>query len=111
MVLRESLGEKRIERMRGIAWLKKGAYLGSALLVLAAGSTAQARSDFCQRLRFKCEHKYELGEEGRGNCRRFKEICVERRVDCRALRFRCEHKDEFGERGHGNCRRFYELCT
>jgi hypothetical protein len=97
--------------MRRIAWLKKGIYLGAALLALAAGSTAQARSEFCQQLRFKCEHRYELGEEGHGNCRRFKEICVERRVDCRALRYHCEHKDEFGERGRGNCRRFYELCT
>jgi len=29
----------------------------------------------CRHLRWKCEHKYELGQEGEGNCRRFREEC------------------------------------
>ena len=29
----------------------------------------------CRRLHWKCEHKYELGQEGEGNCRRFREEC------------------------------------
>jgi hypothetical protein len=90
---------------------RKSLYLGSALLILIAGSVAPARADRCAQLRFRCEHKYELGEEGRGNCQRYKEMCSERRVNCRELRFRCQHKEELGEQGRGNCRRFYEYCT
>jgi hypothetical protein len=33
---------------------------------------------YCQRLRWRCEHKYELGQEGQGNCQRYREECGER---------------------------------
>ena len=29
----------------------------------------------CRELRQACLHKEELGEEGRGNCRRYREVC------------------------------------
>jgi hypothetical protein len=29
----------------------------------------------CNELRAACIHKYELGEEGRGICRRYREMC------------------------------------
>jgi hypothetical protein len=29
----------------------------------------------CRELRWACVHKEELGEEGRGNCRRYRESC------------------------------------
>jgi len=29
----------------------------------------------CERLRWKCEHKYELGREGEGLCQRYREEC------------------------------------
>ncbi len=30
---------------------------------------------YCQRLKWKCDHKYELGQEGEGNCRRYRAEC------------------------------------
>ena len=29
----------------------------------------------CRELRAACMHKQELGEQGRGNCRRYREVC------------------------------------
>jgi hypothetical protein len=29
----------------------------------------------CRELRAACMHKEELGEQGRGNCRRYRELC------------------------------------
>jgi hypothetical protein len=31
--------------------------------------------DYCRELRQACMHKEELGEEGAGNCRRYRERC------------------------------------
>jgi hypothetical protein len=49
------------------AYLNGGAAFGSSVL--------QVQYGFCERLRWKCEHKYELGQEGEGNCRRYREEC------------------------------------
>jgi hypothetical protein len=64
----------------------------------------------CERLRYKCEHKYERGEEGEGNCRRYREECGGRGDYCQRLRYKCEHKYERGEEGEGNCRRYRNEC-
>ena len=32
----------------------------------------------CRELRQACLHKEELGEQGQGNCRRYREVCQER---------------------------------
>ena len=33
------------------------------------------RSRYCERLRWRCDHKDELGEQGQGNCQRYREEC------------------------------------
>jgi hypothetical protein len=33
------------------------------------------RDGGCRQLRWACEHKDELGDQGRGNCRRYRETC------------------------------------
>jgi hypothetical protein len=35
----------------------------------------RARRGDCEQLRLACLHKEELGEEGEGNCRRYRETC------------------------------------
>ncbi len=65
---------------------------------------------FCQRLRWKCEHKNEIGQEGEGNCRRYREECGGRSSYCERLRWKCEHKNEIGQEGEGNCRRYRAEC-
>ena len=65
---------------------------------------------FCERLRWRCEHKNELGQEGEGNCRRYHEECGGRSSSCERLRWKCEHKNELGQEGEGNCRRYHEEC-
>jgi hypothetical protein len=84
------------------AHLNGGAAFGSGVL--------QVQYGFCERLRWKCEHKYELGQEGEGNCRRYREECGGRDRYCERLRRACEHKYERGEEGQGNCRRYREEC-
>ena len=37
--------------------------------------SAQAQASYCDRLRWQCEHKYELGREGEGICHRYREEC------------------------------------
>jgi hypothetical protein len=34
-----------------------------------------SRQQDCEELRRACEHKEELGEQGEGNCRRYRETC------------------------------------
>ena len=64
----------------------------------------------CERLRWRCEHKHELGQEGRGNRERYREECGGRGRYCERLRRACEYKSERGEEGQGNCRRYREEC-
>ena len=70
----------------------------------------QVQSNRCDRLRRACENKDIRGEEGMGNCRRYRDECGGRRSYCDRLRRACENKDERGERGEGNCRRYREEC-
>jgi len=68
----------------------------------------------CRGLRYACEHKDELGLEGAGTCRRYREQCgggAQRPQNpCAKLRYACEHKDELGLEGAGTCRRYREQC-
>ena len=66
----------------------------------------------CEQLRRACENKNALGEQGEGNCRRYRETCQrpERRDVCGELRQACLNKDQLGERGEGNCRKYRETC-
>ncbi|PZR82825.1 MAG: hypothetical protein DLM68_15455 [Hyphomicrobiales bacterium] len=72
-----------------------------------------AASGRCEELRRACEHKEQLGEQGEGNCRRYRETCQQRqsrRQVCGELRSACLHKEELGEQGEGNCRKYRESC-
>jgi hypothetical protein len=62
----------------------------------------------CEELRLACENRRQLGEQGEGNCRRYRETCHWQ--FCRELRQACQHKGELGERGEGNCRKYREIC-
>ena len=73
--------------------------------------SAQAQASYCDRLRWQCEHKSELGREGEGLCHRYREECRERPVShCDRLRWQCEHKYELGREGEGICHRYREEC-
>ncbi len=82
---------------------------GLFLVVLPNTSYAQD----CRGLRYACEHKDELGVQGAGTCRRYREQCGggggggDR---CAKLRYACEHKDELGLQGAGTCARYRETC-
>jgi hypothetical protein len=42
------------------------------------GRSVYRRGGECKELRLACIHKEELGEQGRGNCRRYREVCLGR---------------------------------
>jgi hypothetical protein len=48
---------------------------GAADKVAIESGVTLAQWGYCQRLRWQCEHKYELGQEGQGNCQRYREEC------------------------------------
>jgi hypothetical protein len=79
-----------------------------------AGSPAPARraGGQCEELRLACENKDRLGEQGEGNCRRYRQTCQQasRQQVCAELRTACMRKDQLGEQGEGNCRRYRETC-
>jgi hypothetical protein len=90
--------------------MKKFALAGLFAVSFVAFS-ASAEAGYCERLRWQCEHKYELDREGEGLCRRYREECGERRMSyCERLRWQCEHKYETGRDGEGLCRRYREEC-
>lgn len=64
---------------------------------------------YCQRLRYRCLHKWERDEIGNGNCRRYREECGHRNY-CQRLRYHCYNKERLGEEGEGNCRRYHREC-
>jgi hypothetical protein len=79
----------------------------------------QWESGYCRQLRYGCAYKHRLGEEGEGNCRRYREQCggygyegrrYEGRSYCQSLRNACIYKESRGEVGEGNCRRYREEC-
>jgi hypothetical protein len=72
----------------------------------------RGRGGQCEELRRACENKDRLGEQGEGNCRRYRETCQRAapRDVCGELRAACLNKDQLGEQGEGNCRRYRETC-
>lgn len=81
--------------------------------------SVQYESSYCRQLRYGCTYKRRLGEEGEGNCRRYREACggggyeEPRRGGggyCERLRNVCIYKESRGEVGEGNCRRYREEC-
>jgi hypothetical protein len=70
------------------------------------------RGGQCEELRRACENKDRLGEQGEGNCRRYREACQRpvRRDVCSELRAACLNKDQLGEQGEDNCHRYRQTC-
>lgn len=65
--------------------------------------------EYCARLKRACDYKEERGQEGEGNCRRYRNECGHYNY-CQALRRACEYKEERGQEGRGNCRRYRSEC-
>jgi hypothetical protein len=61
-------------------------------------------------LRWACEHKDQLGLQGAGTCRRYKETCGGGHGQYAPLRYACEQKDQLGLQGAGTCRRYHATC-
>jgi hypothetical protein len=84
----------------------------SQTVEIGPGGIRVGRGGECERLRRACEYKDVRGEQGEGNCRRYREVCQRpaRRDVCRQLREACLNKDRLGEQGEGNCRRYRQTC-
>ena len=108
--------------LQGMRKCAFGAAAAAAFFVIPISAFSQSiefgpggvrlRGGGCEELRRACENKDVLGEQGEGNCRRYRETCQRpvRRDMCAELRQACLHKDELGEQGEGNCRRYRETC-
>jgi hypothetical protein len=83
----------------------------SQSIEIGPGGVRVGRGD-CEQLRRACENKDVLGEQGEGNCRRYRQACggSARRDTCGELRLACLNKDQLGEQGEGNCRRYRQTC-
>ena len=87
-----------------------------AIITLSAASLfsmalpAATYAQDCAGLRWACENKDQLGLQGAGTCRRYKEQCGGGEGQCGQLRYACEHKDQLGLQGAGTCRRYHETC-
>ena len=82
-----------------------------AVAFLVAPISAKAAGEDCDELKLACEHKGQLGEQGEGNCRKYREACLQPTAEeCADLRKACLHKGELGEQGQGNCRKYREQC-
>jgi hypothetical protein len=53
----------------------QGIEIGPGGVHIDPGRDREGRRGDCEELRRACLHKDELGEEGEGNCRRFRETC------------------------------------
>jgi hypothetical protein len=85
----------------------------AAFMIVSMWGVAPSQAQNCNELRLACEHKDQLGEQGQGNCQRFREQCERqesRQAMCRRLRFECLHKDRLGLEGEGVCRQYREAC-
>jgi hypothetical protein len=96
--------------------LKKAIVAMLASTFLLSGSVIPAaaqRGGQCEELRAACESKRQLGEQGEGNCQRYRQMCQpqqSRQQMCQELRAACMHKGQLGEQGEGNCRKYRETC-
>jgi hypothetical protein len=76
-----------------------------------AGTPTRRAGNQCEELRLACENKDRLGEQGEGNCRKYRQTCQGPSPQmCEELRMACMHKDQLGEQGAGNCRQYRETC-
>jgi hypothetical protein len=108
--------------LKGMRNYSFGAAVATALFVIPMSAFSQSieigpggvrlGSGECEQLRRACENKDVLGEQGEGNCRRYRETCQRpvRRDVCGELRQACLNKDQLGEQGEGNCRTYRQTC-
>jgi hypothetical protein len=88
------------------------AIAAAAVLLVPVTASAQRGNAVCEELRLACQNRDRLGEQGEGNCRRYRQTCQQpsRQQVCEELRRACMHRDQLGEQGEGNCRRYRESC-
>jgi hypothetical protein len=95
------------------------AFAAAAIFVGPVTASAQRAGGQCEQLRLACENKDRLGEQGEGNCRKYRQMCQQpqparQRASpqqiCEELRQACLNKDQLGEQGEGNCRKYRETC-
>jgi hypothetical protein len=79
----------------------------AVLLFGLFGPTVAVAQDQCAELKQACLMKRQLGEQGEGNCKKYR-AC--RQQACAELREACMFKRERGEQGQGNCRTYRETC-
>jgi hypothetical protein len=85
----------------------------AALMIVSMWGVAPSQAQSCTELRLACEHKDQIGEQGAGNCQRYRETCERREsrhAMCQRLRFDYLHKDRMGLEGEGVCRQYREAC-
>ncbi len=93
--------------------LKMFLIAASTAFVVMSTYAGPSQAQSCNELRLACEHKDRLGEEGLGNCRRYRETCMHRESHysmCRRLRYQCLHKEQLGLEGRGMCEQYRENC-
>jgi hypothetical protein len=86
--------------------------------LLASAQKYNRAYQYCERLRIACERRDQLGEQGEGNCHRYREACKNpqqtptyRDQYCARLRAACSNKDWRGEdEDEGNCTRYRREC-
>ena len=104
--------------------------LGIAALISTAGFSSSASAQSCNTLRQACLMKDSLGEQGQGNCKRFRAQCGGGGGGivlgggggintggggfgprCEKLRRACMFKEQLGLEGLGVCKAFRNECT
>ena len=92
--------------------MKIAALAAIAFFACGAILPTESYAQNCNQLRWACQNKGELGLEGAGTCRHYREVCGGHHTmsHCDKLRYACEHKGELGIEGAGSCRRYRETC-
>jgi hypothetical protein len=78
-------------------------------IVMAPTLASAASARVCSELRLACTHRDALGEQGLGNCEKYRQTC-ERPLSCSQLRYRCLHKDAYAAQGQGLCEAYRQSC-
>ena len=79
----------------------------AAMLAAFLIPSAASAEDACEELRLACQMKRQLGEQGQGNCRAWRQC---KAAQCGDLREACMRKVQQGTQGEGNCRRYRDTC-
>jgi hypothetical protein len=83
------------------------AMIAAALMAAMLVPSLAYAEDACGELRQACAMKRQLGEQGEGNCKKWRACRAEQ---CGDLRQACLYKRQAGEQGQGNCARYRDTC-